>query len=79
MAWYFQIMGGMDAVQAIRDGQAGDKDLHIILISGDTNIDYARYRDLNIDGHLVKPIRMPDLKRELDRYSASVLHSTVPK
>ncbi|KAI8582189.1 hypothetical protein K450DRAFT_229472 [Umbelopsis ramanniana AG] len=73
------IMGGMDAVQAIRDGQAGDKDLHIILISGDTNIDYARYRDLNINGHLVKPIRMPDLKRELDRYSASVLHSTVPK
>ncbi|KAG2180420.1 hypothetical protein INT44_003424 [Umbelopsis vinacea] len=73
------IMGGMDAVQAIRNGQAGDRDLHITLISGDTNIDYGRYRDLNINGHLVKPIRMPDLKRELDRFSASALHSTGSK
>jgi YesN/AraC family two-component response regulator len=72
-------MSGMDAVQAIREGQTGDRNLNIILISGDTNIDYGRYLDLNINGHLVKPIRMPDLKRELDRISASVLHSTVSK
>ncbi|KAH8553965.1 hypothetical protein BGW37DRAFT_464933 [Umbelopsis sp. PMI_123] len=73
------VMSGMDAVQAIREGQTGDRNLNIILISGDTNIDYGRYLDLNINGHLVKPIRMPDLKRELDRISASVLHSTVSK
>jgi CheY-like chemotaxis protein len=72
-------MNGLDAIQAIREAQTNDKKSYIILISGDSNIDYARYRSLGIDGHLVKPIRMPDLQREIEQVSLSGSHPTVPK
>jgi CheY-like chemotaxis protein len=69
----YQVMNGMDATQAIR--QSTDKQPYIILISGDSNIDHARFQDVGINGHLIKPIRMPDLKRELEKVSSSPRHS----
>jgi CheY-like chemotaxis protein len=60
-------MNGMDATHAIREQHHGHQPA-IVLISGDSNIDHTRYQELNFDGHLVKPIRMPELKRELEKY-----------
>lgn len=70
-------MNGMDAIQAIRDAQTSDRKSYIVLISGDSNIEYARYRSLSIDGRLVKPIRMPELKKELENVSPSVTTSKI--
>ncbi|KAG2171469.1 hypothetical protein INT43_009130 [Umbelopsis isabellina] len=60
-------MNGMDATEAIRE-QPKKQQPAIVLISGDSNIDHTRYQELKFDGHLVKPIRMPELKRELEKY-----------
>ncbi|KAJ2958408.1 hypothetical protein NQZ79_g6010 [Umbelopsis isabellina] len=60
-------MNGMDAAEAIRE-QPRRHQPAIVLISGDSNIDHTRYQELKFDGHLVKPIRMPELKRELEKY-----------
>jgi CheY-like chemotaxis protein len=58
-------LNGLDATRRIRDQQWG-KALTIIALTGwGQDGDRAQSRDAGCDGHLVKPVNLPDLEKLL--------------
>ncbi|WP_020471021.1 PAS domain-containing hybrid sensor histidine kinase/response regulator [Zavarzinella formosa] len=59
-------MNGLDATRRIRD-QSWGRDMTIIALTGwGQDGDRERSREAGCDGHLVKPVSLPDLERLLD-------------
>jgi len=70
------VMGGIEALRAIRRGEAGDPHIPIIALTADAMIgDRERYLAEGFDDHLAKPIEPTALIQAL---FAAAKHSVVP-
>jgi PAS domain S-box-containing protein len=65
------VMGGMDAARAIREA---NPDIPILALTADTAAeDVQRCLDAGMNGHVGKPVSLPELREQLDRLIAPVL------
>jgi PAS domain S-box-containing protein len=59
-------LSGLDATRQIRDRDWGERIIVIALTGWGQDGDKERTRDAGCDGHLVKPVNLPDLQKLLD-------------